>query len=321
MNGFKRLCLFLYGLFGLCALAALFLTWVGPWTQEARAMLEVSWYYFALVTMVFITAVGLVVDILRALFTPSNTKETVIATVDGGGVITVTRNAIVAQVKNIIEEDESCKATSVRVVLHKKSYVRVRARVKPLAQLDIVSYSADLHRRLNEGLRMVCGDAVKSIDLAFVEPAKRRPVEEETVETNVDDAGISVDPSAIAKEEKREEKERQREREAAEREERRNRRRDNRRNTQPTEPLVPRVRSEVLESVSDQPTEYEDVEDVEPIVVTPDSEQPALASGTEESPDSSETVEFAWEESKETEGEEAAEIAVQSDEADEGEEA
>jgi hypothetical protein len=198
-------------------------------------MLEVKWYYFALVAMVCITAIGLVVDILRALFTPSNTKETVIATIDGG-VITVTRNAIVAQVKSIIEEDESCKATNVRVVLHKNNYVRVRARIKPLTQLDVVSYSEDLHRRLGEGLRMVCGDAVKSIDLAFVEPAKRGQVEEEADATGTDDAGISVDPSAIAKEEKREEKERKREREAAEREERRNRRRNNRGNTQPEEP-------------------------------------------------------------------------------------
>lgn len=320
MNGFKRLCLFLYGLFGLCALAALFLTWVGPWTQQARAMLEVKWYYFALVVMVCITAIGLVVDILRALFTPSNTKETVIATIDGG-VITVTRNAIVAQVKSVIEEDESCKATNVRVVLHKNNYVRVRARIKPLTQLDVVSYSEDLHRRLGEGLRMVCGDAVKSIDLAFVEPAKRGQVEEEADATGTDDAGISVDPSAIAKEEKREEKERKREREAAEREERRNRRRNNRGNTQPEEPLVLKVRNEVLESVSDQAIADEDVEDVEPIVVTTEPEQPVLVSGAEESPEFSETIEFAWEESGEPKDGKTAESAVQSEETDEGEEA
>lgn len=310
MNGFKRLCLFFYGLFGLCALAALFLTWVGPWTQQARAMLEVRWYYFALLAMVAITALGLVIDILRALFTPSNAKETVIATIDGGA-ITVTRNAIIAQVKSVIEEDESCKASNVRVMLRKKGYVRVKARVKPLAQLDVVTYGEDLHRRLSEGLRKVCGDAVKSIDLTFVEPSKRVQPEDEANDANATDENleISVDPSAIAKEEREE----RRAREAAEREERRNRRRNNKNNTQPVEPLVLKVRNEVLESVSDQADGDEDVEDVEPVVVMPGDAQ------------ASETAEFAWEsdgpDGDMAQGDEAAEIAVQSAEVAEGEEA
>lgn len=45
MGVFKRICLLVFGLAGLLSLVALALPWWGPWTEEARALLGVYWYY------------------------------------------------------------------------------------------------------------------------------------------------------------------------------------------------------------------------------------------------------------------------------------
>ncbi len=68
MGGFKRLCLAVWSLAGVFTLAALGLTWVGPWTDVASALMVINEYWIALEVCFCITAVGLVVTLLRALF-------------------------------------------------------------------------------------------------------------------------------------------------------------------------------------------------------------------------------------------------------------
>ena len=171
MSWFKRLCMFLFGLAGLVSLTALSLTWVGPWTAKARSMLELSWYLMVLEICVLIAAVGLLACLLVAIFYPRNPKETIVAKVEGGE-ITVTRHAIVSQVRHIIESDGVCKASSIRVSVRKRGNVRVNVRVRPFKPIDIIAYGERLYDRLSAGLAEVCGDSVKSINVVFAEPAQ-----------------------------------------------------------------------------------------------------------------------------------------------------
>ena len=172
MNWFKRLCLLVFSLAGLASLAALALTWVGPWQVQARSyMFELNWYYWAVLALSGILALGLLLCLLRALFAPRNPRETLIAEVEGGK-ITVTRSAIVSQTKHIIETDGSCIASSVHVRMRKRGHVRVNVRVRPRYPIDVVAGGADLYARLDEGLAMVCGQSVESINIVYLEPER-----------------------------------------------------------------------------------------------------------------------------------------------------
>ncbi len=198
MGSFKRLCLFVFGVAGLCALVALSLTWVGPWTTQARSLLEIKWYFTALEVCVCISGIGLLACILAALFAPRAPKESVVAEVPGGQ-ITVTRAAVVAQTRHVIEEDGTCEAASVHVRMQKRGRVRVNARVRPRRPVDVIEKGAELYAALEEGLAKVCGESVESIDIVFTEPDQFG----EGVTTNVETSprkSTVVSPSSNARE-------------------------------------------------------------------------------------------------------------------------
>ena len=129
MGFFKRLCLFVFGLGGLLALAALVLPWFGPWTSEATALLGVDEYYVAVEALVLVTALGCLICLLRSIF--KRNRKTVIVAKEGGDQITVTRDAIASQATHVIEEDGAYVAKRVSVWAKKRGHVRVAARWTP----------------------------------------------------------------------------------------------------------------------------------------------------------------------------------------------
>ncbi|MDY4418229.1 alkaline shock response membrane anchor protein AmaP [Parafannyhessea umbonata] len=173
MGFFKRLCLFVFGLAGLLALAALVLPWFGPWTSEATALLGVDEYYIAVEALVLVTALGCLICLLRSIF--KRNRKTVIVAKEGGDQITVTRDAIASQATHVIEEDGAYVAKRVSVWAKKRGHVRVAARVQPQMTVDTVVAGKDLHDRLVAGLTTVCGDNVDSVDLEFLNAAEYAP--------------------------------------------------------------------------------------------------------------------------------------------------
>lgn len=169
MSVFKRLCAIVFVLADLAALAALALTWYGPWTSAASALFAVGEYSLAVVACLAISAFGLLVLLLRALFSRRTVRTVEIATVDGG-VISVTRDAIAAQASHIVEADGTCAAARVRVDAKARGHVRVHVRVLPHETVDVVAKGAELHEELIDGLAAVCGDKVEDVSLEFVEP-------------------------------------------------------------------------------------------------------------------------------------------------------
>ena len=149
MGGFKRLCLAVWSLAGVFTLAALGLTWAGPWTDVASALMVINGYWMALEVCFCITAAGLVVTLLRALF--SRRVKTVEVTTVDGGVISVTRAAIASQASHIVEADGSCAAARVSVSAKPRGHVRVHVRVLPHESVDVVEKGAQLHEELLPG--------------------------------------------------------------------------------------------------------------------------------------------------------------------------
>lgn len=186
MGWFKRLCLFVFGLAGILALAALLLPWYGPYTQEATSLLlgEPS-YQLAVTVVVGILALGVLICFLRSLFSPRNRKSITVSRLDGGQV-TVTRKAIASQARHIIERDGSCIAAKTHVRVRKRS-VRVRARVTPKHALNVVQKGQQLHGELEEGLAGVCGDTLKDVSLVFTDPQDfKEPQQEASLDYSTD---------------------------------------------------------------------------------------------------------------------------------------
>lgn len=169
MRGLKRLCTVIFVLADLFVVAALALTWYGPWTDAATALLYLEPYAIAILACLIVSALGLLVLLVRALFAGKRVRTVEVATVDGG-VISVTRDAIAAQATHIVEADGSCVAARVRVDAKPRGHVRVHVRVLPRQTVDVVAKGAELHTELIDGLAAVCGDTVENVSLEFVEP-------------------------------------------------------------------------------------------------------------------------------------------------------
>ena len=168
MSGLKRLCQAVFALVTLAALAALALTWFGPWTKAASSLFVVQEYVIAVLACVAISAVGSVVLLVGALVS-RKVRTVEIAQVDGGK-ISVTRDAIAAQAAHIVEVDGTCTAARVHVDAKPRGQVRVHVRVLPHETVDVVAKGAELHEDLVVGLAAVCGDKVEDVSLEFVEP-------------------------------------------------------------------------------------------------------------------------------------------------------
>ena len=164
MRGFKRLCTVLFVLADLFALAALTLTWYGPWTEAATSLLYLEPYALAVFACLVVSGFGLLVLLVRALFAGKRVRTVEVATVDGG-VISVTRDAIAAQASHIVEADGTCTAARVRVDAKPRGHVRVHVRVLPRQTVDVVVKGAELHAELVDGLAAVCGDTVEDVSL------------------------------------------------------------------------------------------------------------------------------------------------------------
>lgn len=169
MRGLKRLCTVIFVLADAFVLAALALTWYGPWTDAATALLYLEPYALAVLVCLVVSVVGLLVLLARALFGGRRVRTVEVATVDGG-TISVTRDAIAAQASHIVEADGTCAAARVRVDAKPRGHVRVHVRVLPRQTVDVVVKGAELHTELVDGLAAVCGDTVENVSLEFVEP-------------------------------------------------------------------------------------------------------------------------------------------------------
>lgn len=168
MGGFKRFCMFVFGLAGLLGVIALALTWVGPWTAQASALMSIESYFYAVEVCVAIALVIMLVVLLRAIFARS--VRTIEVTTVNGGTISVSRDAIASQATHIVEADGTCSADRVDVKAKKSGHVRVHVRVLPHESVDVVAKGAELHDELVRGLASVCGDKVDRVSLEFVEP-------------------------------------------------------------------------------------------------------------------------------------------------------
>lgn len=167
MGGFKRLCLGIYSLAGFAAIAALGLTVVGPWTEEASQLFTRDWYFYTVLVLVGILALGLLISLLRALFSRRE-RAIVVCEVDGDRV-SVTRDAIASQASHIVANDGICIAEDVFVSVGRHGMVDVDVKVSPRSSLDIRKKGPAMHDKLVRELEALCGESLGSVSIEFLE--------------------------------------------------------------------------------------------------------------------------------------------------------
>lgn len=181
MNGLRRFCLIVFALAGALCLCALALPWIGPYQREATAMMDNDYYYIAVQVVLAITALGIVVALLRALLTPRK-RKTVVVDKMGGDTITVTTAAIASQATHVIEGSGRFIAEKVRVNSKGRGNVSVDVRVRPRYTVDITDEGKRLHEDLAKGLAIICGERVRHLNLEFLEAEAPEPAQDVHVE-------------------------------------------------------------------------------------------------------------------------------------------
>lgn len=189
MGGFKRFCLIVFGLAGALCLAALALPWIGPYQRSASELMLNTYYYLAVQVTLAITAVGVLVSLVRGLLTPRQSK-TVVIDKNGGDQITVSTAAISSQATHVVERDGAFVAEKVRVRAKRRGNVNVDVRVRPRHTVDVSQEGQRLHDELATGLATICGDKIRHINLQFVEAELSAPAEPD--EPEIPEVPLSV---------------------------------------------------------------------------------------------------------------------------------
>ena len=180
MGKLRRFLYILYVLAGTAALLLLLAPWYGPWQEQARACLQripntrlaspLFWsnlYWGGLVCALAISAVGLLVILIRAITAPSKRKTVQIALVEGGA-ITMGTDAIASQLRHILDEEGSCETVKVRVDTHGRDRVRIHASLRPYQAQSVAELGDELMALLYARLNEFTGGAVESIALNFL---------------------------------------------------------------------------------------------------------------------------------------------------------
>lgn len=200
MSGFKRLCMFVFGLAGMVCLAILVLPWYGIYQHGIATVLANPIGGTAALVLACITGLGLLVCLLGALFTPRNPHSVIVSVVDGDEV-QVTRDAIRAQAVHTIERDGTLTARSVSVKAKKRGHVRVFCRIQPNNTVNVATLGAELHDRLMLGLAEICGDTVDSVTIEFVDPITHdEPVNFDSLEASYANTMAKAHPASAESE-------------------------------------------------------------------------------------------------------------------------
>lgn len=168
MQGLKRFCLIAFAVVGIVLVAVLALPWIGPWTALFTSFFAIEWYLFAVELCLLVVVIGFVAVFVRGVTTRRHHDVEVLS--EQGARVTIARSAIASQATYLAEQDGTCVVTKVVVKVHGHESVDVRVSVQPYQSVNVQVEAQRLQKRLREGLERLCGDALHTITLRFLEP-------------------------------------------------------------------------------------------------------------------------------------------------------
>ena len=158
----------IFSVAGLLCLAAFTLTWYGPWVREVSSLMSNEYFYWTVAVLAGITAIGLLVTLIRSL--AGRRVDNILVKSADGGLVTITRDAVASLATKIIEADGTCIAEEIDVAAKPKGDIRVKARVRPISTVPVLQKGEQLTAELRSGLASLCGNELRAVELTFTEP-------------------------------------------------------------------------------------------------------------------------------------------------------
>ena len=169
MGKFKRFCMIVFvvaAVLGIGVLAALWFAWE-PLFPAIAWLMAMPWFYVVEAVLLGITAVGLLVVLIRALTAPG--KNSQLETERDNGSIAITQNAIQSTVKHVVEAHHGLSTDNVKVDITNKHDPRmaIHAKIDPGRNAELGELGAKLQNEISSTLEAFTGYPVDSVRITF----------------------------------------------------------------------------------------------------------------------------------------------------------
>ena len=169
MGKFKRFCMIVFvvaAVLGIGVLAALWFAWE-PLFPAIAWLMAMPWFYVVEAVLLGITAVGLLVVLIRALTAPGKNSQLEIERDNGS--IAITQNAIQSTVKHVVEAHHGLSTDNVKVEITNKHDPRmaIHAKIDPGRNAELGELGAKLQNEISSTLEAFTGYPVDSVRSTF----------------------------------------------------------------------------------------------------------------------------------------------------------
>lgn len=169
MGKFKRFCMIVFvvaAVLGIGVLAALWFAWE-PLFPAIAWLMAMPWFYVVEAVLLGITAVGLLMVLIRALTAPGKNSQLEIERDNGS--IAITQNAIQSTVKHVVESHHGLSTDNVKVHITNKHDPRmsIHAKIDPGRNAELGQLGAKLQDEIAATLEAFTGYPVDSVRITF----------------------------------------------------------------------------------------------------------------------------------------------------------
>lgn len=169
MGKLKRFCMIVFvvaAVLGVGVLATLWFAWE-PLFPAIAWLMSMPWFYVVEAILLGITALGLLVVLIRALTAPGKNNQLELERDNGS--IAITQNAIRSTVKHVIDGHRGLTTDNVKVDIANKHNPRlsIHAKIDPGKNADLGTLGAKLQDEIGSTLEAFTGYPVDSVRITF----------------------------------------------------------------------------------------------------------------------------------------------------------
>ena len=169
MGKFKRFCMIVFvvaAVLGIGVLAALWFAWE-PLFPAIAWLMSMPWFFVVEAVLLGITALGLLVVLIRAITVPGKNSQLELERDNGS--IAVTQNAIQCTVKHVVERHHGLSTDNVKVHITNKHDPRmsIHAKIDPGRNAELGQLGAKLQDEIAATLEAFTGYPVDSVRITF----------------------------------------------------------------------------------------------------------------------------------------------------------
>ena len=169
MGKFKRFCMIVFvvaAVLGIGVLAALWFAWE-PLFPAIAWLMSMPWFFVVEAVLLGITALGLLVVLIRAITAPGKNSQLELERDNGS--IAITQNAIQSTVKHVVEAHHGLSTDNVKVDITNKHDPRmaIHAKIDPGRNAELGELGAQLQNEISSTLEAFTGYPVDSVRITF----------------------------------------------------------------------------------------------------------------------------------------------------------